>query len=198
VLSAQATYPVVTANALVADSFPTIFPAPGNDSHALTLAGVNKITRPPRQAAVTGVPNETPRRENRAMTIRKHSTSTTVAWRTALAGSMALATLLVPAVLPAAQAKSPTPPVTVAKVASPEIRIENFQFTPATVTVPVGTTVNWANNDGTLHTVTSTTKVFSSAGLDDGGVFSYTFTSPGTYSYFCKLHPHMTGTIVVK
>ncbi len=132
------------------------------------------------------------------MTIRKHITLKTFAWPTALAGGMALATLLMPAVLPAAQADSPTPPVTVAKVASPQIRIENFQFAPATVTVPVGTTVTWKNDDGTLHTVTSTTKVFSSAGLDGGGVFSYTFTSPGTYSYFCKLHPHMIGTIVVK
>jgi plastocyanin len=162
------------------------------------LAGVNKLTRPSRQAVLTGVLNDTPRKENRPMTIRKHSTLKTSAWSTALAGSMALATLLMPAVLPAAQAESPTPQVTVAKVASPQIRIENFQFAPAMVTVPVGTTVTWTNDDGTLHTVTSATKVFSSAGLDEGGAFSYTFTSPGTYTYFCKLHPHMTGTIVVK
>ncbi len=132
------------------------------------------------------------------MKIRKHSTSTIVAWRTALAGTLALSTFLLSAALPAAQAESPTPPVTVAKVAGPQIRIENFQFNPTTVTVPVGTTVTWKNDDGTLHTVTSTTKVFTSAGLDGGEVFSYTFTSPGTYTYFCKLHPHMTGTIVVK
>ncbi len=132
------------------------------------------------------------------MTIRNHSTSTIFAWRTALAGTLVLSTFLLPAVLPVAQAESPTPPVTVAKVAGPQIRIENFQFAPATVTVTVGTTVTWKNDDGTLHTVTSATKVFSSAGLDEGGVFSYTFTSPGTYTYYCKLHPHMTGTIVVK
>ncbi len=132
------------------------------------------------------------------MTIRKHPISTTVAWRTALAGTMTLATLLLPNFLPAAQAKSPSPPVTVAKVASPQIRIENFAFNPTTVTVPVGATVTWTNDDGTLHTVTSATKVFSSAGLDEGGAFSYTFTTPGTYTYYCKLHPHMTGTIVVK
>ncbi len=132
------------------------------------------------------------------MTIRRHSTLKTSVWPAALAGSMALATLLLPSFLSAAHAESPTPPVTVAKVAGPQVRIENFQFNPTTVTVPVGTTVTWKNDDGTLHTVTSTTKVFSSAGLDDGGVFSYTFTNPGTYTYFCKLHPHMTGTIVVK
>ncbi len=130
------------------------------------------------------------------MTIRKRLILKTSVWLAALTGSMALAT--VPAVVPAAQATSSTPQVAVAKVASPQIRIENFQFTPTTVTIPVGTTVTWTNNDGTLHTVTSATKVFSSAGLDDGAAFSYTFTNPGTYTYYCKLHPHMTGTIIVK
>jgi len=119
-------------------------------------------------------------------------------WRTALAGIAALVLLVSPASLPAAQAQAPTPPVLVAKVADPKIRIENFAFNPPTVTVPVGSTVTWTNNDGTLHTVTSATKVFSSAGLDQGGVFAYTFTNPGTYPYYCKLHPHMTGMIVVK
>ena len=78
-----------------------------------------------------------------------------------------------------------------------QVQIEQFQFTPATLTVPVGTTVTWTNKDGTLHTVTSTTKVFGSDGLDQGGTFSYTFTTPGTYPYFCKLHPRMTGTVTV-
>ncbi len=132
------------------------------------------------------------------MTIRKHSTPQRVAWRTALTEIMALATLLLPASLLVAQTKSLTPLVAVAKVASPQIRIENFQFNPTTMAVPVGTTVTWTNDDGTLHIVTSATKVFSFAGLDEGGVFSYTFTSHGTYSYYCKLHPHMPGAIIVK
>ncbi len=132
------------------------------------------------------------------MPIRKHTTLNPSAWPTALAGSMALAMLLLPPFLLVAQANSSSLPVNVAKADAPQIHIENFQFTPTTVTVPVGTTVTWTNDDGTLHTVTSASKVFTSAGLDEGGVFSYTFTSPGTYSYFCKLHPHMTGTIVVK
>ncbi len=79
-----------------------------------------------------------------------------------------------------------------------QVQIEQFKFTPATLTVPVGTTVNWTNKDGTLHTVTSTTKVFASDGLDQGGTFSYTFTTPGTYPYSCKLHPQMTGTVTVQ
>jgi plastocyanin len=158
------------------------------------------MTRPPRQAAGTNtcVPKDTPRKENKAMTIRRGFTPKVLAWRTALAGTAALALMTLPASLPAAQAKAPTPPVMVAKAAGPHIRIENFAFNPPTVTVPVGATVTWTNNDGTLHTVTSATKVFSSAGLDEGGTFSYTFTSPGTYSYYCKLHPHMTGSIIVK
>ncbi len=130
------------------------------------------------------------------MRVPEHPLTKPFGWRTALAGTAALVLLVLPASLPAAQA--PTPPVMVAKVAGPQIRIENFAFNPPTVTVPVGATVTWTNNDGTLHTVTSATKVFSSAGLDEGGVFAYTFTNPGTYTYYCKLHPHMTGTIVVK
>ena len=132
------------------------------------------------------------------MTIRRGSTPKVVVWRTALAGTAAQALMALPASLPAAQAKAATPAMMVAKVAGPQVHIENFAFSPATLTVPVGTTITWTNDDGTLHTVTSTTKVFTSAGLDGGGTFSYTFTSPGTYSYYCKLHPHMTGTIVVK
>ena len=132
------------------------------------------------------------------MTIRERSILKTFVWPAALVGSMALATLLVPTSQPAAQAKSPSLPMNVAKVDGPQVRIEEFHFNPGTLTIPVGTTVTWTNNDGTLHTVTSATKVFTSDGLDEGGAFSYTFTSPGTYSYYCKLHPHMTGTIVVK
>ncbi len=82
--------------------------------------------------------------------------------------------------------------------AAQHVAIEQFKFAPAALTVPVGTTVTWTNKDGTLHTVTSTTKAFGSEGLDQGGTFSYTFTAPGTYAYICKLHPHMTGTITVQ
>jgi len=64
--------------------------------------------------------------------------------------------------------------------------------------VPVGTTVTWTNEDDMVHTVTSTTKVFSSSELNTGQSFSYTFTTPGTYPYFCALHPRMTATVIVK
>lgn len=121
-----------------------------------------------------------------------------VTWRAAVMGAAVIALLVLPVSVPAAQAKPSAPPVAVAKVAGPKISIENFQFSPTTVTVPVGTTVTWTNNDGELHTVTSSEKVFASAGLDAGEAFSYTFSTPGTYTYYCTLHPHMTGTIIVK
>jgi plastocyanin len=79
-----------------------------------------------------------------------------------------------------------------------QVRIQQFKFVPAALTVPVGTTVTWTNTDAAIHTVTSATKVFASDGLDKGGTFSYTFTAPGTYPYACARHPSMTGTITVQ
>jgi len=78
------------------------------------------------------------------------------------------------------------------------VEIMNYEFLPATLTVPLGTTVTWTNRDDEPHTVTSSEKVFASPGLDAGEAFSYTFSTPGTYAYRCALHPHMTGTIIVK
>lgn len=78
------------------------------------------------------------------------------------------------------------------------VQIRNFAFVPAIVTVSVGTTVTWTNADEDPHTVTATGKAFHSAALDTGGKFSFTFIRPGEFAYFCSLHPHMTGKIVVK
>jgi hypothetical protein len=60
------------------------------------------------------------------------------------------------------------------------------------------TTVTWINGDDIPHTVTSSGKVFKSKTLDTEDKFSFTFTTPGSYEYFCSLHPHMTGAIVVE
>jgi plastocyanin len=80
-----------------------------------------------------------------------------------------------------------------------EIKIDNFSFTPMTVTVAVGTTVTWTNDDDVPHTVVSDdTKTFKSHALDTGDHFSYTFTKPGKYSYFCSVHPRMTAEVVVQ
>ena len=79
-----------------------------------------------------------------------------------------------------------------------EVKIDNFSFGPAELTVAVGTTVMWTNRDDIPHTVVSTDKVFKSKVLDTDEKFSYTFTQPGTFSYFCSIHPKMTGKVVVK
>jgi len=78
------------------------------------------------------------------------------------------------------------------------VKIDNFSFSPATVTVPAGTTVRWTNHDDIPHTVVSEDKTFKSKVLDTDEQFTYTFTKPGTYSYFCSIHPRMTGKVVVQ
>ena len=78
-----------------------------------------------------------------------------------------------------------------------EIKIDNFSFTPAIITVPAGTQVRWTNRDDIPHTVVSDEQAFKSKALDTDDQFTYTFTRPGTYKYFCSLHPRMTATVVV-
>ncbi len=82
--------------------------------------------------------------------------------------------------------------------ATMEVKIDNFSFGPAAITVPVGTTVAWTNRDDIPHTVVSDDKVFKSKVLDTDEKFSYTFTKPGTYPYFCSVHPKMTGKVIVQ
>jgi plastocyanin len=79
-----------------------------------------------------------------------------------------------------------------------EVKIDNFVFGPAAITVPVGTTVTWINRDDIPHTVVSTEKLFKSKVLDTDEKFSFTFTKPGEYPYFCSIHPKMTGKVVVQ
>jgi plastocyanin len=81
-----------------------------------------------------------------------------------------------------------------------EVKIDNFSFGPATLTVPVGTNVTWANRDDIPHTVVSTDdpKAFKSKVLDTDEKFSFTFSKAGTYPYFCSIHPKMTGKVVVQ
>ena len=78
------------------------------------------------------------------------------------------------------------------------VEIHQFAFSPTTLTVPVGATVTWVNGDEEPHAVTSRTGVFASAGLEHEETFSRTFATAGTYQYFCALHPHMTGTVLVR
>jgi len=79
-----------------------------------------------------------------------------------------------------------------------EVRIDNFVFNPAELTIAVGTTVKFVNHDDIPHTVVDKNKAFRSKALDTDDTFSFTFANAGTYDYFCGLHPHMTAKIVVK
>ncbi len=81
---------------------------------------------------------------------------------------------------------------------STEVKIDNFSFGPAEIKVRAGTTVTWTDRDDIPHTVVSTDKVFKSKVLDTDEKFSFTFNKPGTYEYFCSIHPKMTGKVVVQ
>jgi plastocyanin len=85
----------------------------------------------------------------------------------------------------------PAPPVAT-------VAIDNFTFKNPVVTVKPGTTVIWTNGDDIPHTIVSKDGVFKSKVLDTGDKFSFTFAKTGQFGYFCSLHPHMTGTVVVK
>jgi plastocyanin len=87
--------------------------------------------------------------------------------------------------------------ISAARCESVQVTIDNFTFAPAALSVKVGTTVTWKNQDDIPHTVVSAGK-FKSKALDADDSFSFTFTSTGDYTYFCSLHPHMTGTIKVE
>lgn len=82
--------------------------------------------------------------------------------------------------------------------AAAAVTIDNFTFKAPVVTVKPGTTVTWTNGDDIPHTVVSKDGVFKSKVLDTGDRFSFTFAKAGQFGYYCSLHPHMTGTIIVK
>src|SRR5580698_3214779 len=108
---------------------------------------------------------------------------------------------LVAAVLGAVVGSGLAGGVLVARAASPAtaVSIDNFTFTPQTLTVKAGTTVTWTNKDDIPHGIGSADNAFAkSRALDTDDSFSFTFTKPGTYQYFCYIHPHMVGTIVVE
>lgn len=79
-----------------------------------------------------------------------------------------------------------------------EVKIDNFTFGPAAITVPVGSTVTWTNHDDVPHVVASDDNIFKSKALDTEDHFAFTFTNPGTYEYFCAIHPKMTAKVVVQ
>lgn len=105
---------------------------------------------------------------------------------------------------PAPPAPSPGQPEETSPGAPPsalpniEVAIEGFAFKPATLTVPVGSTVIWYNNDSVPHTVTARDNLFDSGNLPRDGTFNYTFDQKGTFEYYCTIHPRMTATVIVE
>jgi plastocyanin len=80
-----------------------------------------------------------------------------------------------------------------------QVKIDNFSFTPATLTVPAGTMVTWVNHDDVPHNIVSSEgKTLKSPVMDTDEKFSYTFTKPGTYPYYCGIHPKMTAKVIVQ
>ena len=84
--------------------------------------------------------------------------------------------------------------------ATATVQIDNFSFKPKELTIRAGTTVTWVNNDDVPHTATAEgdNPLFDSKALDTDDKYSFTFTQAGTYHYYCKVHPHMKGTIIVQ
>ena len=77
------------------------------------------------------------------------------------------------------------------------VHIKDFKYHPPALTIHVGNRVTFVNDDDEAHTVTATDKSFDSEGLDTAGMWQHVFNNPGTYHYFCELHPYMKATIVV-
>lgn len=83
-------------------------------------------------------------------------------------------------------------------VATNSVKIHDYAFSPATITVKVGTKVTWTNTDQVDHTVTADSGTGPNSQLfGQGQTYSYTFTKAGTYSYHCMPHPYMNGTVIV-
>lgn len=89
------------------------------------------------------------------------------------------------------------PVVDQGKPGANEVWIQNMAFNPATITVAAGTTIMWMNKDAVTHNVTSSTGLFSSGSITNGGMFSYKFVTAGSFSYTCTIHPSMTASVSV-
>jgi plastocyanin len=83
-------------------------------------------------------------------------------------------------------------------VATPSVAIQKFAFVPKEITVAPGTTILWTNHDETPHTIIASDGTFASKAMDTDDRFEYTFAKEGDFSYFCTLHPYMTGIVHVR
>ena len=113
-------------------------------------------------------------------------------WSVALSTTILSATVIMGISSPrmAVRAESKSVPGT-------QVKIDNFSFGPD-LTIPAGTTVTWTNNDDVPHVVASDSNIFKSKALDTDDRFSYTFTKPGTYVYYCTVHPKMIAKVIVQ
>jgi plastocyanin len=120
-------------------------------------------------------------------------------WSVAVLIAIASVVILAGTVSQAQRENSPVKPVGAAGTDSPaQIVIDNFVYSPVPLAVKVGTTVTWVNHDDIPHTVDSTDKKFKSAALDTDEKFEFRFTEPGEYPFYCRIHPKMTGKIIVQ
>jgi plastocyanin len=106
--------------------------------------------------------------------------------------------LLLAAALAAGASTMPIGDPATGTATSTVVAIKDFAFSPSSMTVEPGTTITWTNEDESPHTITDKGKTFRSAALDTNDRFSYTFTQPGEFTYYCTLHPMMVGKIIVK
>ena len=89
-------------------------------------------------------------------------------------------------------------PLTTPSLQTQSVSISNFAFNPGSITIPVGATIIWTNNDSVPHTVSSDTNIFTSGTLNPGQTFRFTFNNKGTFSYHCSIHISMTARVVVQ
>jgi len=109
-----------------------------------------------------------------------------------LSGAILLATVAVVIVKTARAADNPQ------QQRATEVSVDNFTFGPESITVAANSTVTWVNHDDVPHVIASTDGLFRSKALDTDDKYSFTFAKPGTYPYFCAVHPKMVGKIVVR
>jgi len=112
--------------------------------------------------------------------------------------SLGIATVAILILMAAGSRISASAVAQASKPAETAVKIDNFIFSPNPLTVSAGTTIRWTNRDDIPHNVVSDDKSFKSKVLDTDETFAYTFTKPGTYTYFCSIHPKMTGKVVVQ
>jgi len=120
-------------------------------------------------------------------------------WSVAVLFAIASVMILAGTVSQAQRENGPVKAVGTAGTDSPaQVVIDNFVYSPVPLAVKIGTTVTWVNHDDIPHTVDSTDRKFKSAALDTDEKFEFRFTEPGEYPFYCRIHPKMTGKIIVQ